>query len=82
MDHYESDSDDVDESLTVPHGPHNADDDPLVEYVDELGRTRTVPRSQVPRDVPTSMNEEGEVPGYVHRAFSRRRLSVNVSFPF
>ncbi|KAM5538540.1 hypothetical protein V8D89_007873 [Ganoderma adspersum] len=63
MDHYESDSDDVDESLTVPRAPYNADDDPLVEYVDELGRTRTVPRSQVPRDVPTSGNDEGEVPG-------------------
>ncbi|KAI1797359.1 hypothetical protein LXA43DRAFT_410919 [Ganoderma leucocontextum] len=56
-DHYESDSDEVDESLTLPVAPQDAKDDPLVEYVDELGRTRTVRRSQVPRDVPTSRNE-------------------------
>ncbi|KAH6913033.1 hypothetical protein BKA70DRAFT_1218049 [Coprinopsis sp. MPI-PUGE-AT-0042] len=33
--HYDSDSDDVDESLTVPARP--GDDDPIVEYEDEFG---------------------------------------------
>ncbi|GAA6028726.1 hypothetical protein JCM8097_007364 [Rhodosporidiobolus ruineniae] len=53
---------DVDESLTVPDRrissrednepgpalPH----DPLVEYTDEFGRTRMIPRSEVPRGAP------------------------------
>ncbi|KAI0033558.1 hypothetical protein K488DRAFT_47507 [Vararia minispora EC-137] len=44
---YSSDSDDEDESLSAP----KYDDDepePMVEYTDEWGRQRTVPRSQVP----------------------------------
>ncbi|KAG2017904.1 hypothetical protein CC2G_007365 [Coprinopsis cinerea AmutBmut pab1-1] len=45
--HYESDSDDIDESLTVPTAP--TDDDPIVEYEDEFGRVRTARRSEVPR---------------------------------
>ncbi|KAJ3927347.1 MAG: hypothetical protein NXY57DRAFT_1025838 [Lentinula lateritia] len=44
---WESDSDDVDESLTVPV-PNN-EDDPMIEYVDEYGRNRTARRSEVPR---------------------------------
>lgn len=47
-DHFESDSDDVDESLTVPQQPQN-DDDPIIEYEDEFGRQRTGRRSEVPR---------------------------------
>ncbi|KAJ3988910.1 hypothetical protein F5890DRAFT_1488747 [Lentinula detonsa] len=43
---WESDSDDVDESLTVP--THDGDD-PMVEYIDEYGRTRTARKSEVPR---------------------------------
>ena len=45
---YESGSDDEDESLTVPERPSGIDDDPIIEYVDELGRTRTSRRSDVP----------------------------------
>ncbi|KAJ3906699.1 hypothetical protein F5879DRAFT_797172 [Lentinula edodes] len=44
---WESDSDDADESLTVPV-PNN-EDDPMIEYVDEYGRNRTARRSEVPR---------------------------------
>ncbi|GAA5868360.1 hypothetical protein JCM1840_005655 [Sporobolomyces johnsonii] len=55
---------DVDESRTVPDRiiSHDADDDdepgpplphdPLVEYTDEFGRTRMIPRSEVPRGAP------------------------------
>ncbi|KAJ3734285.1 hypothetical protein DFJ43DRAFT_1137554 [Lentinula guzmanii] len=43
---WESDSDDVDESLTVP--THD-EDDPMVDYIDEYGRTRTARKSEVPR---------------------------------
>ncbi|KAJ6513328.1 hypothetical protein C8R45DRAFT_812987 [Mycena sanguinolenta] len=49
-DHYESDSDDVDESLEVPRPPVG-DDDPIVEYEDEFGRLRTGRRSEVPREL-------------------------------
>ncbi|KIP05024.1 hypothetical protein PHLGIDRAFT_74899 [Phlebiopsis gigantea 11061_1 CR5-6] len=48
IDAYESDSDDVDESLTVPK-PSNEEDDPIIEYEDEFGRARTGRRSEVPR---------------------------------
>ncbi|KAG1779149.1 hypothetical protein EV702DRAFT_124115 [Suillus placidus] len=47
-DHFESDSDDVDESLAVPQQPQD-DDDPIIEYEDEFGRQRTGRRSEVPR---------------------------------
>ncbi|KAF7374952.1 hypothetical protein MSAN_00381300 [Mycena sanguinolenta] len=50
-DHYESDSDDVDESLEVPRPPVGDKDDPIVEYEDEFGRLRTARRSEVPRDL-------------------------------
>ncbi|KAJ3755473.1 hypothetical protein EV360DRAFT_85880 [Lentinula raphanica] len=46
-DNWESDSDDVDESLSVP--TINNENDPFVEYVDEFGRTRTARKSEVPR---------------------------------
>ncbi|KAI0090168.1 hypothetical protein BDY19DRAFT_888372 [Irpex rosettiformis] len=46
---YGSDSDDVDESLTVPQKPRDDDDDPIIEYEDEFGRVRTGRRSEVPR---------------------------------
>ncbi|TFY50654.1 hypothetical protein EVJ58_g10951 [Rhodofomes roseus] len=48
MDHYESDSDDVDESLTVPR-PEGQEDDPIIEYEDEFGRLRSGRRSEIPR---------------------------------
>ncbi|KAI0049765.1 hypothetical protein FA95DRAFT_1604082 [Auriscalpium vulgare] len=48
-DAYESDSDDVDESLTVPKPP--AEEDPIIEYEDEFGRMRTAPRSKVPTNL-------------------------------
>ncbi|KAJ7227135.1 hypothetical protein GGX14DRAFT_628361 [Mycena pura] len=52
--HFESDSDDVDESLEVPRPASDDDDDPVVEYEDEFGRMRTARRSEVPRNfVPT-----------------------------
>ncbi|KAG1870594.1 hypothetical protein DFJ58DRAFT_837343 [Suillus subalutaceus] len=47
-DHFESDSDDMDESLTVPQQPQD-DDDPIIEYEDEFGRQRTGRRSEIPR---------------------------------
>ncbi|KAL6299858.1 hypothetical protein BKA93DRAFT_753106 [Sparassis latifolia] len=50
IDHYESDDDDVDESLIVPKAPENEADDPIVEYEDEFGRVRTARRSEVPRE--------------------------------
>ncbi|KAI0303813.1 hypothetical protein B0F90DRAFT_1709234 [Multifurca ochricompacta] len=46
-DPYESGSDDVDESLTVP--VPDDDDDPVIEYQDEFGRMRSARRSEVPR---------------------------------
>ncbi|KAG2133647.1 uncharacterized protein EDB93DRAFT_859841 [Suillus bovinus] len=47
-DQFESDSDDMDESLTVPQQPQD-DDDPIIEYEDEFGRQRTGRKSEVPR---------------------------------
>ncbi|GJE96609.1 hypothetical protein PsYK624_128080 [Phanerochaete sordida] len=63
---YESDSDDVDESLTVP-GPPGQDDDPVIEYEDEFGRLRTARRSEVPRHLLPSehKDEEEEIDPYV-----------------
>ncbi|KAI5120203.1 hypothetical protein M0805_006309 [Coniferiporia weirii] len=56
--HFSSDSEDVDESLTVPSGPVG-DDDPIIEYEDEFGRMRTARRSEVPRDLmPNAEAEE------------------------
>ncbi|KWU44788.1 hypothetical protein RHOSPDRAFT_29044 [Rhodotorula sp. JG-1b] len=57
------DDSDVDESLTVPtrriDDEHSEDEpgpalphDPLVEYTDEFGRARMIPRSEVPRGAP------------------------------
>ncbi|GAA5875733.1 hypothetical protein JCM8547_007053 [Rhodosporidiobolus lusitaniae] len=56
----DSASSDVDESLTVPQRPVDDEPgeayshihDPLVEYTDEFGRTRMIPRSEVPRGAP------------------------------
>ncbi|KAF8339995.1 uncharacterized protein EI90DRAFT_3117757 [Cantharellus anzutake] len=48
-DEYESDSDDVDESATVPRPTMDDENDPVVEYEDEFGRVRTARRSEVPR---------------------------------
>ncbi|KAJ3999469.1 hypothetical protein F5050DRAFT_1737916 [Lentinula boryana] len=52
---WESDSDDVDESLTVPT---RDEDDPMVEYIDEYGRTRMARKSEVPRQA--KLDEEIE----------------------
>ncbi|KAM0750624.1 hypothetical protein T439DRAFT_325683 [Meredithblackwellia eburnea MCA 4105] len=41
------DSEDEDESATVPQRP--IESDPLVEWTDEFGRTRMIPASEVPR---------------------------------
>ncbi|BGP56523.1 hypothetical protein JCM8202_004581 [Rhodotorula sphaerocarpa] len=53
---------DVDESLTVPSRLAEGEDkdapdpalphDPLVEYTDEFGRARMIPRSEIPRGAP------------------------------
>ncbi|KAK2462981.1 hypothetical protein APHAL10511_005033 [Amanita phalloides] len=59
IDGYESDSDDVDESLTVPKAPP-PEDDPIVEYEDEFGRIRTARRSEVPRNLVPSEHDEDE----------------------
>lgn len=55
---YQADSEDEDESLTVPRPPENHEDDPIVEYEDEFGRIRTARRSEVPRDLAPSGGEE------------------------
>ncbi|KAJ6531737.1 hypothetical protein B0H19DRAFT_966473 [Mycena capillaripes] len=49
-DHFESDSDDVDESVEIARPPPG-DDDPIVEYEDEFGRMRTARKSEVPRNL-------------------------------
>ncbi|KAJ7104207.1 hypothetical protein B0H15DRAFT_795014 [Mycena belliarum] len=54
---FDSDSDDVDESLEIAR-PHPDDDDPIVEYEDEFGRMRTARRSEVPRNVVPTPEEE------------------------
>ncbi|KAI0635661.1 hypothetical protein C8Q77DRAFT_1216266 [Trametes polyzona] len=59
IDRYESDSDDVDESLTVPVAPQD-DDDPIVEYEDEFGRVRTARRSEIPRHLLPDREKEQE----------------------
>ncbi|PFH53052.1 hypothetical protein AMATHDRAFT_138402 [Amanita thiersii Skay4041] len=60
-DAYESDSDAVDESLTVPRPPDDQDD-PIVEYEDEFGRIRTAPRSEVPRNLlPPEPDEDEDI---------------------
>ncbi|KZT41313.1 hypothetical protein SISSUDRAFT_1059653 [Sistotremastrum suecicum HHB10207 ss-3] len=51
---FESDSEDEDESLTVPVDPA---DDPMVEYEDEFGRVRTVRKSEVPREFMAAKEE-------------------------
>ncbi|KAL4247217.1 Coiled-coil domain-containing protein 174-like protein [Abortiporus biennis] len=58
-DHYSSDSEDVDESLSVP-GPPKDEDDPVVEYEDEFGRLRTARRSEIPRHLLPSKKTEQE----------------------
>ena len=58
IDSYESDSDDVDESLTVPQRPEEDEDDPIIEYEDEFGRVRTGRRSEVPRHLLKEDEEE------------------------
>ncbi|KAF9046933.1 hypothetical protein BDZ89DRAFT_1007557 [Hymenopellis radicata] len=51
---WEPDSEDEDESLTVPTATNDVED-PMVEYMDEHGRTRSVRQSEVPRQY---LNEE------------------------
>ncbi|KAF9056721.1 hypothetical protein BDP27DRAFT_1395015 [Rhodocollybia butyracea] len=62
---WESDSEDEDESLTVPVPPPNDEDDPIIEYVDELGRTRTSRRSEVPLEFLTKLEEQEEEEGVI-----------------
>ncbi|KAF5377330.1 hypothetical protein D9757_008005 [Collybiopsis confluens] len=58
---WESDSDDVDESMTIPIPPQDDEDDPIIEYLDEFQRTRTARRSEVPRHLmPKSEDEKGD----------------------
>ncbi|KAF9565223.1 hypothetical protein CPC08DRAFT_630301 [Agrocybe pediades] len=54
--YYQDNSEDEDESLTVPTRP--TDDDPIVEYEDEFGRIRTAKRSEVPRNLITNREDE------------------------
>ncbi|KAJ3744373.1 hypothetical protein DFH05DRAFT_1398235 [Lentinula detonsa] len=68
---WESDSDDVDESLTVP--THDGDD-PMVEYIDEYGRTRTARKSEVPRQA--KLDEE------IQEDDDERYPSVTISFKY
>ncbi|KAH9902782.1 hypothetical protein C8Q73DRAFT_634712 [Cubamyces lactineus] len=64
--HYSSDSDDVDESLTVPVPPEGEEDDPIMEYLDEYGRTRTARRSEIPRErLPRPEEDEEDFDPYV-----------------
>lgn len=74
---WSSDSEDVDESVTVPKQPSDevrssvqrsstADDmslqdDPIVEYEDEFGRLRTARKSEVPRHLMQPLVEEEAV---------------------
>ncbi|KAI0368746.1 hypothetical protein BV20DRAFT_968832 [Pilatotrama ljubarskyi] len=58
--YFESDSDDVDESLTVPLPPQEAEDDPVMEYEDEFGRVRTARRSEIPRHLLPQPEKEKE----------------------
>ncbi|KAI0346106.1 hypothetical protein BDW22DRAFT_1323793 [Trametopsis cervina] len=64
---YESDSDDVDESMTVPKPPgEDVSDDPVVEYEDEFGRVRTGRRSEIPRHLlEPEEPEEEDIDPYV-----------------
>ncbi|KAG8954267.1 hypothetical protein FRC04_000491 [Tulasnella sp. 424] len=69
-DRFEAHSSDEDESLTVPRpaqGDDGDEDDPMVEYEDEFGRTRRVRRSEAPRgvDILQEEDEEPEVDPYV-----------------
>ncbi|CAK5268546.1 unnamed protein product [Mycena citricolor] len=54
---FESDSDDLDESVALARPPPD-EDDPIVEYEDEFGRLRTARRSEVPREL---LNPEPQV---------------------
>jgi len=62
-DPYESHSDDVDESLTVP--VPEEDNDPVIEYEDEFGRLRTAKRSEVPRHLLPREDGAGDDDGVV-----------------
>ncbi|TRM65105.1 hypothetical protein BD626DRAFT_547363 [Schizophyllum amplum] len=55
---YQAHSDDEDESLTIPRVPDEAND-PIVEYVDDLGRTRSARKSEVPREFMFQFEEGG-----------------------
>ncbi|KAI0768051.1 hypothetical protein BD413DRAFT_137370 [Trametes elegans] len=66
--HFQSDSEDEDESLTVPVPPQEEQDDPVMEYQDEFGRTRTARRSEIPRELlpqPEKEQEEEDIDPYV-----------------
>ncbi|KAG6816298.1 hypothetical protein H0H87_007181 [Tephrocybe sp. NHM501043] len=67
---YESDSDDVDESVNVHLPPTNEKDDPLVEYEDEFGRVRTARRSEVPRSLAPAAEEPDEDEDIIIRKFN------------
>ncbi|KAF5371861.1 hypothetical protein D9615_009564 [Tricholomella constricta] len=56
-DHFDSDSDDVDESVNLAR-PLGNENDPMVEYEDEFGRIRTARRSEVPRELAPAPEEE------------------------
>ncbi|OJT15212.1 Coiled-coil domain-containing protein 174 [Trametes pubescens] len=58
--YFESDSDDEDESATVPVGPQDDENDPIVEYEDEFGRARTGRRSEIPRHLLPQTDKEKE----------------------
>ncbi|EED82162.1 predicted protein [Postia placenta Mad-698-R] len=82
IDHYESDSDDVDESLTVPKLPGGEEDDPIVEYEDEFGRMRTGRRSEIPRHLmPQPEGEKEEDIEYVTLCqFAEENNPLNVHY--
>ncbi|KAG1733608.1 uncharacterized protein EDB91DRAFT_1057363 [Suillus paluster] len=61
IDHFESDSDDVDESSTVPQQLQD-DDDPVIEYEDEFGRQRTARKSEVPRHLLPRSEDADPIP--------------------
>ncbi|KAJ7052633.1 hypothetical protein C8F01DRAFT_998074 [Mycena amicta] len=63
-DRYESDSDDVDESLVVPK-PSDADVSSLHAYEDEFGRMRSARRSEVPRNLAPTATESYDSDEYV-----------------
>ncbi|KAI0787938.1 hypothetical protein C8Q74DRAFT_1366737 [Fomes fomentarius] len=65
------DDDDIDESLTVPVPLPEEEDDPIIEYQDELGRDHTAPRSQVPIEfLPRPKKQEEDDPFVIRQPFN------------